>query len=110
MNINNLIKKKFKMVIIGVEAGELLFRQNDALKVIEEIEKLHGVILGLDFWQRTKDCDVMEVNSTNWDNINKGLSASKDTIETAKELIGNGLPDNADYVSFVIKDQEVESK
>lgn len=110
MNINELVQKQFKKMIVGIEAGEFLFEQPDALKVINKLERLQAIILGLDFWKKYGDGDVREVNSTNWASINKGPEASKNTIEAARELIGHGLPDDADYVSFVLRDQEVTHK
>lgn len=108
MIIDELIQEKFKKQIVTVKAGELLFKHTDVLKVIDELERLHAVILGLDFWQQCDDGDVMEINSTNWASINIGKNASKDTIEAARELLKDDLPDDADYASFVLRDQEVE--
>jgi hypothetical protein len=101
---NILLAAKFKTKIVKVKAGELLFKLEDAIEVVNEIERLNAVILGLDFWQKCDDGDVMEVNSADWQAINSGKNASKDTVKETRELLKNGLPDNADYVSFVLKE------
>lgn len=101
MNPDEVIKEKFNKYAVSEQAGELLFRHEDALRVIEEIEKLQIIILGLDFW-RSIDNDYMEVNSTAWDDINSGENASSLTVRAAKRLLKNGLQDNADFVSFIL--------
>lgn len=103
--IDKYIEKKYKKYGIMTHAeGDLLLEHAYALKVIDECEKLNAIILGIDFWKRWKG-DVMEFNSTAWDDINSGTNASKDTIKEARELLKDELPDNADYASFVLADK-----
>lgn len=106
MKPDELIEEKFKEVAVSEQAGELLFRHKDALKVIEEIEKSQFIILGLDFW-KSVDNDYMEINSTAWDDINSGENASSLTVQAAKRLLKNGIPDDADFVSFVVSGKYV---
>jgi hypothetical protein len=104
---NKLIEKKFKDKIVRIEAGEFLFKYKDALDVIEEINRIKAIILGLDFWKEVDD-GIMEINSTAWDDINSGPDASSDTVREARKLLKNQLPDNADYVSFVLTEPKMQ--
>lgn len=107
MNIDDLIEKEFKDISAAKTSGELLFEPKYALVVVDKIEQLEGVILGFNFWKLCEDGDFMEVNSTNWSNINKGKDASKETIKESRVLLKEDLPNEADYVGFVLRDQEI---
>ena len=102
MTTEQIIDTKFKDRAAGKEAGDLLFSHNVAIEVLDECQKIKGVILGLDFWQVVGDT-VKEVNSADYSNLSEGPSAAELTVEEAKSLIQDKLPDNADYVSFVFK-------
>jgi len=56
----------------------------------------------MDFWQQ-RGGNIVEINSTDYSSINALPDAPKKTIEAARELLKNGLPDNADYVSFILQ-------
>lgn len=103
--IDKIIEEKLKKYALPIDTGgDLLFKHADALKVIDKVERERAIILGVNFWKKWEG-DVMEFNSTNWESINKGENASKNTIKEARELLKNGLPDDADYVCFVLRDQ-----
>lgn len=114
MDPDEILRKNFLNIAESEMAGELLFKLNDAKKVLKEIEKMNFIILGLDFWKykenRINDyvSKYVEVNSTAWDDINSGDNASKPTINAAKALFNTGLPDNAKFVSFVLENNIVE--
>lgn len=108
MNNNQLLKSLLDDDNTLTVRGELLFNHADALKILDEAEKRNIVILGIDFWQERGTTHV-EVNSTAWDNINQGRNASKDTIREARQLIGQGLPNKIDYVSFVLEEKQISS-
>ncbi len=101
MKTEELIKKKYGKLAVTEKAGELLFRWPDALKVIDEIDNQGKIISGMNFWAQ-RDNSIIEVNSTDYSDINEGPEAHKKTIEAARTLIKDELPDTADYVSFIV--------
>lgn len=102
MNVGQAIKAKFSEDAIGEMAGEMLFEGQDALEVVAACEELGVIIIGMDFWQQ-RGGNIVEINSTDYSSINALPDAPKKTIEAARELLKNGLPDNADYVSFILQ-------
>jgi len=101
MDTEEIIRKKYSNLAVSEKAGELLFRQPDALTIIDECERLGAVVIGMNFWKWKGD-GYMEVNSTDYSSINTLPDATKETIDAARELIKDKLPDNADCVSFVL--------
>ncbi len=99
MNTEETINTKYKNLAIR-KANELLFRREDALRLIEDFKESGTIILGMNFWKR-EDNNIIESNSTDYSAINQGPKAHEKTIGAAKDLIKDSLPDNADYVSFV---------
>lgn len=78
-----------------------LFNHDDAIKIIDECEKVEIIIVGMDFWIK-RGKDIIEINSTDYSSINTGPNAVKDTVGAAKRLVKDKLPDNASFVSFVL--------
>lgn len=105
LEINELIEKNYKHRAI-LSGSEMLFKHEDALNIIVECEISSAVIIGLNFWQ-TRGDHIVEVNSTAWGNISQGEEASERTTQAALMLIGRQLPDDADYVSFVLRDSKI---
>lgn len=85
--------------------GELRLRQPDALHFIDDCETLGLVILGMDFYVE-KDRGITQLSSTDWGTINHGPYAVGQTVSAARQLIKDGLPDRATWVSFVIEGRE----
>lgn len=100
MEIKNLILKKYRDKAIN-NKGEWLFSHYDALKIINECEKMKIVILGMDFWQHRNNSFV-QTNSTNFDSFNTGSDASKNTVLASRKLIEKELPDSAELLSFIL--------
>jgi|SRR5918997_1382941 hypothetical protein len=88
----------------GTMSGEeLLLRHADALRFIDDCEDLGLTILGMSFYVREKGHTV-EVNSTNWASLTEDPNAFGASIREARSLIGQGLPDEAEFVSFVVRE------
>ncbi len=102
MNLEPVIREKFGLDVVAEKAGDLLFERENALKVMDECQRLGGTIIGMNFWKE-KDGDVIEVNSTDYSSINALPEASNETINAARSLTKDKLPDDADYVSFVLE-------
>ena len=84
--------------------GELLLRLPDALRFLDDCEK-HGLaILGLDFYAVSADA-VAEVGSTEWSSITQGPGAARSSQNEARALLAGGLPDGAEFVSFVLEER-----
>lgn len=111
MRIEEVIFKKFRNKIVVYNANnkdEMLFKPDDALDIIDELERLHAIILGLDLWMY-KNGTYKEVNSTSWDNINSVKNASEKTIKAARDLIKKNLLRNEEYISFVLEEKYLNS-
>lgn len=109
MKVEKLIFNKFKNSIVAYNENnenEMLFKSNIALEVVDELERVNAVILGLDFWQ-FKDNDYLQVNSTAWDDLSQGNDASQKTIRETRALLKSTLSENEEFISFVLKEQEV---
>lgn len=104
LEINELIEKYYKDQAI-LSGSEMLFKHEDALNIIVECEISSAIIIGLNFWQIRGE-HIVEINSTVWGDISEGGEASERTTQAALMLIGRQLPDEADYVSFVLRDSK----
>jgi hypothetical protein len=90
---------------VGIMPGsELLLHHSDALRFIEDCKALGLVILGMDFYT-VENGRRREINSADWEGINKGPGALGRTIDASYRLIKDGLPDAAEWVSFVVDEQ-----
>ena len=87
----------------GVMSGEeLLLRPSDALRFIDDCEDLELMILGMDFYAR-EGGHTVEVSSTDWSSLTEDSDPIGASIREARLLIGQGLPDEAELVSFVVR-------
>ncbi len=102
--INPILGKKYADLAVGEKAGEFLFKWQDARNIIDYLARENVVVVGMNFWIQ-KGSDIIEINSTNYDDINSGQNAVENTTKAAARLIREGLPDKADYVSFVLNEQ-----
>ncbi len=81
---------------------DLLLHQPDALRLIEDFRRSRLVIRGMDFWRET-DRGLIELpSSADYSSLSKAPDAIERSADAAQRLIQNGLPDGADWVSFVI--------
>ena len=94
----------------GVLSGrELLVDWKTALEIVETCRELGVGILGLDFY-RNDESGITEVDCRGADfsdffRLPDGFQLS---VAAALRLLSNELPDNADYVSFVLKSPHSE--
>ena len=86
-----------------MSGGELLLRYAEALRFIDDCEDLGLTILGMNFYVR-EEAHPVEVNSTNWSSVTEDPNALGASIREARLLIGRGLPDEAEFVSFVVRE------
>jgi hypothetical protein len=99
--MERLLFDKYRPVGL-VSGGELLLRHSEALQFIDDCEDLGLEILGMDFYAR-EEGRTLEVGSTDWASLTEGPGAFGASIGEARSLIGRGLPDDADLVSFVVR-------
>jgi hypothetical protein len=102
----DILIQKYRDVGI-MPGGELLLHHSDAIRFIEDCQALGLVILGMDFYI-VENGRTREINSADWEGINKGPGALERTIDASYRLIRDGLPDGADWVSFVVDEQTIE--
>ena len=60
-------------------------------------------ILGMSFYVREEGHKV-EVNSTNWSSLTEGPDPFGTGVREARSLIGRGLPDEAEFVLFEVRE------
>ncbi len=102
MSIEQLLTEKYGSA--GIMSGEeLLLRHPDALRFIDDCEDLGLTILGMNFYER-EEGHTVEVSSTDWSSLVEEPDAFEQSIREARSLIGKGLPDDADLVSFVVRE------
>jgi hypothetical protein len=88
----------------GTMSGEdLLLRHADALRFVEDCEDLGLTILGMSFYVR-EEGHTVEINSTDWSSLTEGPDAFGTSVREARSLIGQGLPHEAEFVSFVVRE------
>ena len=96
-----LLFEKYRSV--GIISGEeLILRHSDAVRFIDDCEALGITILGMNLYVR-EEGHTVEVNSTDWSSLTGGPDAFTGSIREARSLIGQGFPDEAKLVSFVVQ-------
>jgi hypothetical protein len=96
---------------VGDRTGnELYLRYNDALRFIDDCEKLGLIILGMDFYVIDHENRAFEVAVRDYtiqgNNLLDTPFPSKATIDRARLDLKDGLPNGAEWVSFVLQDPE----
>lgn len=87
-----------------MDCSELMLRHEDALSFIDDCEKLGLIILGMDFY-KVRGKDILSLlNSADYSSIANLPNAKQMSITESRKLIKNALPDNADWVSFVLEE------
>lgn len=108
--IDELIIKKFNMGAYDADHPDVvLFKPSDVLRIVDELEKLHGVILKMDFWE-FKGNNYIQVNSTNLSNFSDGSRSSEKTIKAARELLKTHILSSEKFVSLVLSDNNYEKE
>lgn len=83
-------------------AGELLLRRRDALRFVEDCERLGLTILGLDFFHEDGESIVPLLTSADYGELLGDPDAARRSAAEARSLIERGLPDGATLVSVVV--------
>lgn len=88
-----------------MEGSELVLHHEDALSYIDDCEKLGLTIIGMDFY-REQGTEIIPLigNSADYSSIANSPNAKQLSIIAARKLIKDVLPDNAVWVSFVLKE------
>lgn len=85
-------------------AGEILFPHGIAMAIVKECRLDNITIIGINLWKKTNG-NIQEINSTDYSTINTIADSARLTNEAVLKLIANGLPESADFVSFVLDDR-----
>src|SRR5215831_5731409 len=86
------------------DPAEFLFTQDIALEIIEACAKEGILILGMDFYVRDGQDYKELLSSADFSELKGKPHAVHHAALSAKKLIAEGLPDGADFVSFVLDD------
>src|SRR5262245_40448379 len=104
MSIVDELESAFKSKASFRDTSELLFAREVALEIIEACAKKGILILGLDFYV----CDGPDyrelLGSADFSELKVKPDAVAQAVKSAKKLIAGGLPDGADFVSFVLEE------
>src|SRR4029450_5533310 len=83
---------------------ESLFTRDIALEIIEACAKEGILILGMDFYVRDGQDYKELLSSADFSELKGKPDAIRQSTLSAQQLIAKGLPDGADFVSFVLDD------
>lgn len=92
---------------LGIAYGsEVLLDHQQALRFLDDCVKANLVILGMDFYRGAGDSIMPVEASADYSSLSEGPEAVARSVQAAKKLINDGLPDGAAYVSFVVEVRE----
>jgi hypothetical protein len=95
----------FKSKASFSDTAELLFTRETALKIIDACAKDEILILGMDFYVRDGQDYKELLSSADFSELKGKPDAVNQAVMSARMLIAEGLPDGADFVSFVLDDE-----
>jgi hypothetical protein len=104
MSIVDELESVFKSQASFSDTSELLFTHRVALEIIENCVKKGVLILGMDFYVQDGHDYQELLNSADFSDLKAKPDAVHQSGMSAKKLIAQGLPENADFVSFVLDD------
>ena len=83
---------------------ELLFKHQDALRLLDDFERNDVIVTGMSFY-KDQDGYVAEMigNDADYSDLVDEDEPAAKTVREAKELLSDGLPDGADWVSFTCR-------
>jgi hypothetical protein len=87
------------------DTSELLFTREMALEIIAACAKQGLLILGMDFYVRDGQDYKELLSSADFSELKGKPDAVHQAVMGAKKLVADGLPDGADFVSFVLDDE-----
>ena len=94
----------FKCKASFSDTVELLFTQEVACEVINACAQKGILILGMDFYVRDGQDYKELLSSADFSELKAKPDAIYQATLSAQQLIAKGLPDGADFVSFVLDD------
>lgn len=93
-----------KYHLVGrIKGNELLLRQLDATRFIQDCRAMGLTILGMDFYREEGSHVVEILSSADYSALRGEPDAVELTAKEAQALIEAGLPDDAVWVSFVVQ-------
>jgi hypothetical protein len=92
----------FKSKASFSDTSELLFNRDVAFEIIEACAKQGILILGMDFYVRDGQDYKELLSSADFSELKGQPDGVHQAVVSAKQLIAEGLPDGADFVSFVL--------
>ena len=99
------LESVFKSKASFSDTSELLFTREVAFEIIEACAKNGILILGMDFYVRDGQDYKELLSSADFSELKAKPEAVYQAVMSAKKLIAEGLPDGADFVSFVLDDE-----
>ncbi len=99
------LESVFKSKASFSDTSELLFTREVAFEIIEACAKNSILILGMDFYVRDGQDYKELLSSADFSELKAKPEAMHQAVMSAKELIAEGLPDSAEFVSFVLDDE-----
>ena len=99
------LESVFKSKASFSDTSELLFTREVAFEIIEACAKNSILILGMDFYVRDGQDYKELLSSADFSELKAKPEAVHQAVMSAKKLIAEGLPDGADFVSFVLDDE-----
>ena len=95
----------FKAKASFSDTSELLFTREVAFEIIDACAKKGILILGMDFYVRDGQDYKELLSSADFSELKAKPNAVHQAVVSAKKLMAKGLPDNADFVSFVFDEK-----
>jgi len=99
------LESVFKTKASFSDTSELLFTREVAFEIIDACAKKGILILGLDFYVRDGHDYKELLSSADFSELKAKPNAVHQAVVSAKKLIAEDLPDNADFVSFVLDEE-----
>ena len=96
------LESAFKSKASFCDTSELLFTREVAFEIKEACAKKGILILGLDFYVRDGQDYRELLGSADFSELKAKPEAVTQAVRSAKKLIAEGLPDGANFVSFVL--------
>jgi len=98
------LESVFKSKASFSDTSELLFTREVACEIIDACGHKAILILGMDFYVRDGRDYKELLSSADFSELKAQPQAVHQAVMSAKKLIAEGLPDGADFVSFVLDD------
>ena len=105
MSSANELESVFKSKASFSDTSELLFTRDVAFEIIDACAQKGILILGMDFYVRDGQDYKELLSSADFSELKAQPDAVHQAVVSAQKLIAEGLPDGADFVSFVLDEE-----